>query len=77
MSKYLKIISGVGASGVSLERGKTYKVPGDVSEKDAKIICQLKKGEMVDKPEKAASKAKKNDGVEESESDDAGIVDAD
>lgn len=58
MAKFLKVTRGVGASGVSLAQGKIYRVPGDVSERDAAIICRLGKGEMVDAPEKPAKKSK-------------------
>ena len=46
----IKVIKACGASGESLEAGKTYSVPDQVSEKDAVILVGMGKAEKVATP---------------------------
>lgn len=41
----IKIIRGCGASGQSLQAGRVYAVPGEVSERDAHLLVQIGKAE--------------------------------
>jgi len=45
--KKIKVIRSCGASGKSLEAGKIYSVPEDVSEIDASILVTMKKAEYI------------------------------
>jgi len=41
----IRALFNCGASGESLSKGKTYKVPAEVSEKDARTLIKLKRAE--------------------------------
>lgn len=45
----LKVLTGCGASGQSLVAGHTYKVPDEVSAKDADTLIRLGKAEACEK----------------------------
>ncbi len=51
--KAIKPLVGCGASGDSLVAGKTYKVPADVSARDAGILIRMGKAEEVEVKPKA------------------------
>lgn len=56
--KFIKVLSGCGASGESLQAQKTYAVPDEVSEKDARLLIQLRKAEPADEPADVKAEAK-------------------
>jgi len=53
----LRILSNTRASGQSLTAGRVYRVPEDVSERDAKILLRIRKAETV--PDEPAPKRRK------------------
>lgn len=59
----IKILRGCGASGKSLEAGRIYSVPDEVSGRDAEILTRLGKAEAYEKPAEAERKKTKADGV--------------
>lgn len=58
---HIKVIRACGASGNSLEAGRIYSVPGEVSEKDASALIRMGKAEacQVKKSAEAAGEKKK------------------
>lgn len=46
----IQVLRGCGASGVMLEAGRTYAVPGEVSESDASLLIRMGKAVGVNLP---------------------------